>query len=177
MSNIYNVAGNIAGINKSYKKLLSLGEGAKGDDFRMTIEGYDDLEFLVQATQLPEIKREMIESYGPHGVKFNQAGKFNNAGDMTITIKEVIDGRVYEALREIVKEKKYVEIRLGLLGESQSESVYGTTVVLSDCWIEIDALDLSVEDGTTLVKPSGTIHYNWVSWLDEEGISVMSWGL
>jgi hypothetical protein len=63
------------------------------------------------------------------------------------------------------------------LGESQSESVYGTTVVLSDCWIEIDALDLSVEDGTTLVKPAGTIHYNWVSWLDDEGASVMAWGL
>jgi len=176
MSNIANVAGNIGNINKSYKKLLSLGEGAKGDDFRMTIEEYPDLEFLVQATQLPEIKREMIESYGPHGVKFNQQGKFNNAGDMTITFKEVITGEVYACLAEIVKEKKYVEIKLGLLGESQPESVPGTTCLMSDCWIEIDALDLSVEDGTTLVKPSGTIHYNWVSWLDDEDVSSMSWG-
>lgn len=176
MANIANVAGNIPNVNKSYKKLLSLGEGAKADDFRMTIEGYSDLEFLVQATQLPELKREMIESYGPHGVKFNQQGKFLNAGDMTITFKEVIDGTAYEALREIVKEKKYVEVRLGLLGESQPESVYGTTCVMSDCWFEIDALDLSVEDGTTLVKPAGTIHYNWVSWLDEEETEAMEWG-
>lgn len=174
MANIANVAGNIPNVNKSYKKLLALGEGAKSDDFRMTIEGYSDLEFLVQATQLPELKREMIESYGPHGVKFNQQGKFLNAGDITITFKEVIDGNAYRALREIVKDKKYVEVRLQLMGES--ESTFGTACVMSDCWFEIDALDLSVEDGTTLVKPAGTIHYNWVSWLDDGEPETMGWG-
>ena len=177
MANISNVNNNIANVNGSYKKLLALGEGTKGDDFRMTIEGYSDLEFLIQATQLPELKREMIETYGPHGVKFNQIGKFINAGDMTITFKEVIDGVAYQFLREMIKEKKYLEINLALISESMPDSVQGTTCKMSDAWIEIDALDLSVEDGTTLVKPSGTIHYNWVSWLDDEGEDSMGWGV
>jgi len=175
MATIANVAGNIPNINKTYKKLLSLGEGAKADDFRMTFEGYDDLEFLVQATQLPELKREMVETYGPHGVKFNQQGKFLNAGDMTITFKEVIEGKIYKALREIVKEKKYLKITLGCLGESKPGSPADLTVVLEDAWLEIDALDLSVEDGTTLVKPAGTIHYNWVGWLDGKS-DTLAWG-
>lgn len=175
MANISNVKMNIPSVNGSYKKLLALGEGTKGDDFRMTIEGYPDLEFLVQTTQLPELKRENLETYGPHGVKFNQTGKFLNAGDMTISFKEVINGTSYKALREMVKEKKYVEIKLALVSESMSSSVIPTSVKLEDCWFEIDALDLSVEDGTTLVKPSGTIHYNWASWLDG-GSESMGWG-
>lgn len=177
MANIVNIKNNISGVNASYKKLLALGEGAKSDDFRMTFEGaeYKDLEFLVQATQLPELKREPIESYGPHGVKFNQAGKFLNAGDITITFKEVISGKVYGVLRKIVKEKIYLKITLALLGESQPTSVAAHTLTLEDCWIEIDALDLSVEDGATLVKPSGTIHYNWASWLDGAS-ETLDWG-
>lgn len=176
MANIANVAGNAANVNKTYKKLLSLGEGAKSDDFRMTFEGYSDIEFLVQATQLPELKREMVETYGPHGVKFNQAGKILNAGDMTITIKEVIEGKAYEFLRDVVKNKKYLEIKLACLGESKPGSPASLSVVLSDAWLEVDALDLSVEDGTTLVKPAGTIHYNWVSYYDDAATAPMNWG-
>lgn len=175
MANIANVAANPGNVNKSYKKLLSYGEGAKSDDFRMTFEDEADIEFLVQATQLPEIKREMVETYGPHGVKFNQAGKILNAGDMTITIKEVVTGKAYEFLRKVVKEKKYLEIKLACLGESKPDSPESLTVTLYDAWLEIDALDLSVEDGTTLIKPAGTIHYNWVSYFDDSGSS-MSWG-
>lgn len=176
MANIQNVKQNInLASGRSYKKLLALGEGTKSDDFKMTIEGYKDLEWLVQTTQLPELKREMIESYGPHGVKFNQTGKFLNAGDMTITFKEVINGTSYMALREMIREKKYLEINLALISESMPTSVTPTTVRMSDCWLEIDAMDLSVEDGTTLVKPSGTIHYNWVSWVDDAQMPVMNW--
>lgn len=175
MANIANVASNIKNVNKTYKKLTSLGEGAKGDDFRMTFDGYPDLEFLVQSSQLPEIKREMVETYGPHGVKFNQQGKFLNAGDITIMFKEVITGVACAALRKIVKNKEYLEIKLALIAEGQESSPADATTTLSDAWLEIDAMDLSVEDGTTLVKPSGTIHYNWVSWLDDEADAPLSW--
>ena len=168
MPNISNVQQNVPLVKNSYKNLVSMGEGAKGDDFRMTIEDYSDLEYLVQSTQLPALKREMIESKGPHGVMFNQQGNFMNAQDITITFKEVITGAALEALRDWVKEKKYLQVTLALISESLPESNIANSVVLEDAWIEIDAVDLSVDDTTTLVKPSGTIHGNWVTWADEE---------
>jgi len=168
MPNISNVQQNVPLVKNSYKNLVSMGEGAKGDDFRMTIEGYADLEYLVQSTQLPAIKREMIESKGPHGVMFNQQGNFMNAQDITITFKEVITGKALEAIRDWVKQKRYLQVTLALISESLPESVIANSVVLEDAWIEIDAVDLSVDDTTTLVKPSGTIHGNWVTWSDEE---------
>jgi ferredoxin-fold anticodon binding domain-containing protein len=122
----------------------------------------------VQSTQLPALKREMIESKGPHGVMFNQQGNFMNAQDITIAFKEVISGKALEALRSWVTNKEYLQITLALVSESQPESVYANSVVLEDAWIEIDAVDLSVDDTTVLVKPSGTIHGNWVTWPDEE---------
>lgn len=176
MANIAGVAQNIPNVNKSYKKLLGMGEGTKGDDFRMTIEGYNDLEFLIQTTELPDLKREVLETYGPHGVKFIQTGKFLNAGDMAISFKEVITGKAYQALREMIKEKKYLKIELALISESQPSSVIPTTITLEDCWIEIDKVSLSVEDGTQLVKPAGTIHYNWVNWLGPDNSASMPWG-
>jgi hypothetical protein len=168
MPNISNVQQNVPLVKNSYKNLVSMGEGIKGDDFRMTIEGYPDLEYLVQSTQLPSLKREMIESKGPHGVMFNQQGNFMNAQDITITFKEVISGKALEAIRDWVKNKSYLQVNLAIVSESQPESNTANSVVLEDAWIEIDAVDLSVDDTTTLVKPSGTIHGNWVSWADEE---------
>jgi len=175
MANIQNVQQNVPLVKNSYKKLLSMGEGAKGDDFRMTVEGYSDLEFLVQTTQMPAVKRELIESKGPHGVMFNQAGNFMNAQDITITFKEVITGKALECIRDWVKEKKYLLVTLALISESLPESVYANSVVLEDAWLEIDAIDLSVDDTTTLVKPSGTIHGNWVTWSDEDADAQLSW--
>lgn len=174
MPNISNVQQNVPLVKNSYKNLVSMGEGAKGDDFRMTIENYPDLEYLVQATQLPALKREMVESKGPHGVMFQQQGNFINAQDITITFKEVVSGAALEALREWVTEKSYLTVTLALISESQPESSYANSVVLEDAWIEIDAVDLSVDDTTTLVKPSGTIHGNWVTWADEEQ-ETLSW--
>lgn len=168
MPNISNVQQSIPLVKSSYKNLVAMGEGAKGDDFRMTIEDYPDLEFLVQATQLPAIKREMIETKGPHGVMFNQQGNFMNAQDIAITFKEVIEGKALGAIREWVKEKKYLQVTLALISESRPESDYANSIVLEDAWIEIDAVDLSVDDTTALVKPAGTIHGNWVTWADEE---------
>ena len=168
MPNISNVQANIPLVKSSYRRFVSMGEGAKGDDFRMTIAGYSDLEFLVQITQMPEMKREMVEGFGPHGVQFKQQGKFLNAVDVPITFKEVVSGKALEALRDWVKNKYYLEVMLGLISESQEQSPVSATVRMEDCWIEIDGIDLSVEDGTTLVKPAGTLHTNWVSWLDDD---------
>lgn len=161
-------------VKQSYKNMLALGEGANGADFRMTFEGYDDLEFLVQSTQLAAMAREMIESKGPHGVSFNQQGNFKNAVDVTFTVKEVVTGKAREALVSMVRNKEYVTITLAMISESQPTSNQFTTVVYEDSWIELDGTDLSVDDGAVLVKPTGTIHANWVNWLDDE-TDTLSW--
>jgi hypothetical protein len=161
MSNISDVSANVPLLKNSYKRFVSLGEGAKADDFILSVSEYPDLKYLVQATQLPELRRDMIESRGPHGVYFNQQGNFKNAGDITITFKEVISGKAYEALADWVLNKKYLTVTIALLAESAPDTVTAAAAVMEDCWLELDAADLSVEDGTTLVKPTGTLHYNW----------------
>lgn len=168
MANISGVFGNIPKIRTGYRKLLSLGEGAVADEYILTIEGYDDLRYLCQTFQIPPMIRENIESFGPHGVQFNQMGRFKNAQDIPISFKEVISGKAYQVLREWVKEKKYLTVKLGLTGESYPTSTPYNSWLLEDCWIELEGVDLSVEDGATLVKPTGTLHANWISHFDDD---------
>ena len=162
MANISDVQGNIAWIKSSYKKLLGLGEGVVGDEFNMTFEGNANVRYLVQTSQMPPLGRENIESYGPQGVQFRQQGRYKNAQDIPISFKETIHGYAYEFLRDLVKNKKYITVNLQLAGESYTGGNTSGTLRLEDCWIEIDGADLSVEDGTSLVRPSGTLHANWV---------------
>jgi len=174
MSNLAGNKENIARVKQSYKNMLALGEGANGADFRMTFKEYPDLEFLVQSGQLAAMAREMIESKGPHGVMFNQQGNFKNAVDAPVTFKSVISGKEREFLADWVKNKKYITVILAQISESQPQSNANNTVTYEDTWIEIDGTDLSVDDGAVLVKPSGTLHINWVSWLDD-GQETLSW--
>lgn len=172
MANISDVRGNIEKCKHNYKKMLGLGEGVASDEFIMTFEGNSDLRFLVQSTQLPALMREMIESFGPFGVMFNQQGRFKNAQDVPITIKETVKGHAYKFLRDLVKNKKYITIKLTLAGESFADGNEYNGVIMEDCWIELEGVDLSVEDGASLVRPSGTIHANWCSWCDDDSASV-----
>lgn len=168
MANIADVKGSVDKTRANYRKLLALGEGVSSDEFAMTFEGNDDIRYLVQTTQLPALQREIIESFGPFGVQFNQQGKFKNAQDISISFKEVITGKAYTFLRDLVKNKTYMAIKISLLGESHTSSNAATSLLLEDCWIELEAVDLSVEDGGTLMRPSGTLHANWVSWVDDD---------
>ena len=168
MANIHDVMGNVPVIKRNYKKLLGLGEGLVSDEFIMEFEGNSNIRFLVQSTQLPALMRENIESYGPQGVQFNQQGRFKNAQDISITIKETVKGHAYAYLRDLVTNKKYITIKLTAAGESFLDGNPHAAVRLEDCWIEMEGADLSVEDGASLVRPSGTIHANWVSWCDDD---------
>jgi hypothetical protein len=166
MSNITGVSQSIGLIKSSYKKYVSFGEKAVSSDYRMLIQQYPNLEYLIHATQLPELKREIIEDYGPHGVMFNQQGRYKNAVDITITFKEIITGEAYKCLRDWVRNKRYLDVWIGLMGESSPESNEHNTLLCEDVWCELDATDLSNEDNTTLIKPSGLLHVNWHSWVD-----------
>ena len=158
--------GNVPWIKEGYKKLLGLGEGVVGDEFIMTFEDNSNIRYLVQSTQLPAIQRENIESYGPQGVQFNQQGRYKNAQDVTITIKETIKGYALEYLRDWVVNKQYKKVRLQLAGESYTDGTDSGSIVLEDCWLEIDATDVAVDSATELVRPSGTMHCNWAGWDD-----------
>lgn len=168
MANIKDVVGNVPIIKKGYRKLLSLGEGVASDEFIMTFEGYPDMRFLVQTTQLPALVRENIESYGPQGVQFNQQGRFKNAQDVPISFKETIHGHAYDFLRDLVTNKKYITVKLTTAGESYLDGNQHTALRMEDCWLEFEGVDLSVEDGASLVRPNGTIHANWCSWCDDD---------
>lgn len=172
MANIHDVHGNVPAIKRNYKRLLGLGEGVAADEFIMEFEGDSDIRFLVQSTQLPALAREVIESYGPFGVQFNQQGRYKNAQDIPITIKETVKGHAYRFLRDLVANKRYITIKLTAAGESYLDGNSHTAVRLEDCWLELEGVDLSVEDGASLVRPSGTIHANWCSWCDSDSGSM-----
>ena len=172
MPNISNVTPRVDLIRQSYKKFAGLGEKALANEFKMIIEGYRNLEYLVNATQLPPLKREMIESFGPHGIQFQQQGRVMNAHEVPITFIETLSGEAYRAIRDWVTNKRYLEVVLSMLSESQDGNRY-TSVAMFDTWIELDGVDLSVEDATVL-KVAGTLHCNWVTWFDPEDYS-LSW--
>lgn len=163
MAKITGAVGNVGLFKESYEKLVAKGEGLIGTDFKLSIESYEGVsEVLVQAFQIPPMMREMIESYGPMGVRFLQAGNFNNAAEIPITFKEVIKGEVYEMVRDWVANKKYLKVRLIMTPESAPSGVKPLTFVMHDCWMNLDGVDLSVEDRGSLVKPSGTLHSNFI---------------
>lgn len=168
MGNISGVKANIPIVKQTYKKLVALGEKANGAEYKMEIEGYPDLTFLVSSVSLPAIQREMMETFGPYGIKIQQQGKFINSQDIPITFDEVITGKALKALRDWVKNKKYLRVTLGLVSESQDTSDPNTSVECEDCWLECEAIELGNENSATVVKPSGTLHANWVSWLDDD---------
>ena len=172
----------------SYDKLVSLGEGAAAYEFWMLFRGpskdngnkfgnkdnfsryadgvggsFANLKFLVQATQLPPLQRENIETYGPQGVQFNQQGRFKNAQDIPITFKEVIKGVAYATIRDWVAKKHYLSVELHISGESYRDAKPGLFLLMENCWLELDGVDLNVEDAA-IIKPSGTLHANWCHW-------------
>ena len=157
---------NIPVTKQTFKDMAAMGEGALGSNYRMVADGYD-IEFLVMSTQIPEFKREIVEYKGPRGVSVKQQGNILNAGDTTIAFKEVISGKAYAFIKECIRKKLYINWTLSLVTESTPEGNPETTFTLEDAWLEVDATDLSNDDGTQLVKPSGTLHYHWHSGYDE----------
>lgn len=161
MAKITGAAGDVSVFRKAYNSVVQKGEGLQGTDFRLKIEGYDNW-MLVQSVQLPPIMRDMIETYGPNGVRFLQAGNYNNAAEIPITFKEVIKGDIYTMVRDWVVNKKYLRVRLEMLPESNPDGVDSLKFTMHDCWLVLEGADLSVEDRTSIVKPSGTLYANWI---------------
>lgn len=163
MAKITGAVGNVGLFKESYNTHVAKGEGLIGTDFELEVEGYEDNTTLVQAVQMPPIMRELIESFGPMGVRVLQQGNYNNAAEIPITFKEVIKGDVYKMVREWVMQKKYLKCKLKATPESQNgEGSAPHAFVLIDCWLNLEGVDLSVEDRAALVKPAGTLHANFI---------------
>lgn len=141
---------------------IALGAAAKADDFSVVISGVNDIGLLVQSFQIPEMKREVVETFGPHGVKVQQQGKFLNSGDIQLAFREVVSGTVLAALKAWCVGRLYHDVTLTVTPEDGITPTL--TIIMENCWYEMDAVDMSVEDGTQQLKPMGTLHYNWAGW-------------
>ncbi|EIM1710166.1 baseplate protein [Aeromonas dhakensis] len=157
-----NSRGNIGFLKGRYQKNMAAGEKLSAAEFEMVVDGYPNLSVLVRSAQIPAIGRAEIEDFGPNGLKFVQQGPYENSGETTVQAVETIKGEVLKSLYEIVINKKYVNLTLKATPESLAGGApQGTAWRMEDCKLRCDAIDMSTEDVTALVKVSITITYNW----------------
>ncbi len=156
---ITGVGANISLLRDSYLNTIALGDVARAQDFEMTVDGGSGFRWLVQAATTPALKREVVETVGQMGVRSIQQGRFMNEIEMAITFKEVVSGKAYTFLQNWSEQKLYKTVVIALkseqAGTSKKES--STYWEITECWIELDGADLSVEDAAPL-KLSGTLH-------------------
>jgi hypothetical protein len=156
-STITNTVGNISLLQTSYStSIQKIGEVARAQDFLLTFPGDETsvIQYLVQSATTPAIKREVVETVGPFGVRSIQQGRFINEIEMAITFKETVTGAGLVFLQAWTRDKKYQEVKISLVSESTDKAPSWT---ITECWIELDGADLSVEDAVPL-KLSGTLH-------------------
>lgn len=160
----------------SLNRFVALGEKAIGADFQLRVAAYPNLEYLVQAAQMPIIGREPVELFGPHGVQVRQQGKIMNAGEIPITFIETVSGEMLSILRQWVANKEYHTVVMALVSEAYASSVAATTCVLEGCWLASEPIELSVEDSATPLKPTGTLNYNWAGWYGADALAeILTW--
>ena len=169
MSGHFNTQGNLGLLKTKFNQNLAAGEKLMGFEYEMVIDGYNDLTVLIRSSQMPALGREDVEDFGEMGMKFSQYGALQNSGQIAVTAVETITGRVLSALKEVVTNKKYVNITIRATPESMAGNSAPSLVTrLLHCKFASDAIDLSTEDTTALVKPSINITYNWIDNLDSK---------
>ena len=157
----HNATGKRNFIRDKFIKHRQIGERANASHYEMKVKDYSALDLKIASTQLPEMARELIESFGSMGVASNFQGNLKNAGEITVTIEETIKGDTLAQLQKIVWEKIYVQVEINLTPEELAGSKsFG--VKLLECSLACEAVDLANESVTELVKPSVTIRYNWI---------------
>jgi hypothetical protein len=163
MSGHSNTKGNIGFLKKQYNQNKSLGEKAMAFEFKLTIAGYPNLSVLCRSAQIPAMGRSDVEDFGASGLKFVQHGALENSGEISIACVETITGDVLKTMREIIREKKYVDLTMELTSEStEGKHGAGQKVEMLDCKLRCDVIEFSTEDTAALVKPTMTAIYNFV---------------
>ncbi len=162
MAGYANAKGNMGLLRKNYKAHVANGELVIGSEFQMTFVSEDQrLTTMIRTTQVPELKRQEIEDVGQGGIMFRQQGAFMNAGQINVTCVENLDGSLYKMIRDCVVNKKHIDVEVKLITESKGTPVKYHEYDLYDCSIGCEALDLSTEDNTVLLKPNLLVTYNW----------------
>lgn len=158
----------VALVKKSHRANVAHGERAVQSDFKMTIKaaGMPALSALVRTSQMPGMSRgDGIEDFGPNNTRFIQQGSPEFSGDIAATIVELKTGRVRKALREIVKNKLYVEIEVKPSGEGYTDE----PVELRDCYLRFDPADLDTSAETALNIPLQITYNDSSLWDDDKG--------
>ena len=163
MAGFENAKGDIAYLERRFTQNVNAGEKWMGAEFKMTIEEYPDLEVLIRTTQIGAMGRADAEDFGPMGLAIVQNGPLENKGEIAVTAVETITGTVLKMIREIVRDKKMVTVRI----ESTPESTSGKgsehlNFRYKHVKIRSDVIDLSTEDNVAIVKPPMTLMYNWM---------------
>jgi hypothetical protein len=145
-------------LEQSFNKAAALGERAVQSDFSMVIEGLEFAAPLIRTAQLPEMSRgEPVEDQGAYGMTYHQYGAIKRNGLITATIVELKDGRVEDALWDIINNKKYVKIKLVRNGEDYTEKGFK----LKHCIIAVDAGDVDTTATTAAATRNLNITYSW----------------
>ncbi len=163
MAGHYNTEGDTTYLKNRFTQNLNAGEKLVGSEFVLNVVEYPDLSVLIRSAQFPAMGRVDVEDFGQMGLGFTQAGALENKGEITISAAETITGTVLAALREVIAAKSSVTIVVKATPESTSgdtpDSLY---FKLLHCKLRCDAVDLSTEDNTAIVRPNITVVYNWV---------------
>ncbi len=156
-----NAKGNKAAVKAQVQAIRALGERINNAGFIMTFSDAPEMTIRIASTQLAEMKRQVIEGYGPLGVQINQQGNLMNAGEITVQIDEYLDAKTGQFVCDSVDNKHYFDyVDISLVAEDNGFAPIFTQR-LEDVWLGSDSLDLSVEDVTTTTKWPLTLNYNW----------------
>ncbi|CAM3956338.1 baseplate protein [Serratia silvae] len=162
MSGFGNTKADVGFLKKRLNQNIAVGEKLVNSEYWMTIKGYENLSILIRTAQLPEMTREDVEDVAPGGMKFNQHGPLRNSGEIQVQCVETITGDVLNSVRDMVFNKRYVDITISTTAESHGGEAKGHTRNMEHCKVYCDATDLASEDVTAVVRPSLRIVYSWV---------------
>lgn len=156
-----NAKGNKNLIKDKVLKTRALGERAKTSHFELRFRGHDDMTLRIAATQLPEMMRHDVEGFGAMGTMINEQGNLKNAGQLTVTVDEYLDGKTAAFIKKSVEEKIYHDIDIAITPEDTGLKPI-IERKLEDVYISSEAVDLANEDITGTIKFPLTLNYNWV---------------
>lgn len=163
MTGFVDSIGNMPYLKAQFLKNVAAGERSSAAEFQLTIDEFPEISVRVRTAQFPAMGRADVEDFGPMGLGITQHGPLENKGEVSLTCIETMTGPVIGMMRDIIRNKKYVTVKI----QTTPESTMGVAVDdhkfrLLMCKLRSDAIDLATEDTTAIIKPTITVQYNWV---------------
>ncbi len=153
--------GNLSAIKTTVMQQLALGDKALASHFKLTFRNKPDMTLRIAATQIPEMMRHEIESFGHMGSGSNQQGNIKNTGQITATVNEYLDGKTAQFIADSIANKTYHDIDLALTPEDTNLAPIAEWEMLK-CYFSSEATDVANEDISGTINFPLTITYNWI---------------